>query len=786
MRAPGGARCYLRYVMKGAHSNRGTSPVIALGFEAWALLCGGLLVLAAMALMLAPSPAAAGPLFGPIGADSNNRSCGGGGAVSAGGYRANWTTDAHAGSRCDWNLPSQGAGTRVSTVGFSWQTGNTNGSNANNRFIQFGVAGSSGFQSLLWGSLGTPQIGYAFDVSAQNVGIAATRHLMNALSSNYGANPAQSTGYTQTTGLQYVYEDLYPPTVDYFNTVGTPTVNGWVTGPVRVNVQTSDNAYFQGNSHIWVDGGGGSFSWVTNTCAPNPAACYSAIQQDLNPGPDGYHVAYARRDSGGGWADGLAAIGFNSDLTAPSVPTVTAPGYTPGTWSAESVTLNASSHDNVNGTGSGIAGYTWSSGQSGASAAISAEGYHFVQALANDNVGRQSGYSTSTTVMIDRTPPSVPAIGGAPADGVWSNAPGGVPLTVGTSSDNLSGVEPATGYEYRYRHSLDGVVYGDWTGWVSGTAFTVTTDGWTQFQARSRDRAGNYSERGDAFVQLDREPPGSSLSSATLGAVPIEWVIDGETFSEDPGWVSPEGPVRVQVAAGGSEDDLSGLHPETPYEVARIDGAGTCAAATGWSAASGMDIDDEGLFAVCLRAVDLAGNRSDPVTAPVRIDRTSPRMPMVTGDSPTWLQGTRAAITVYAPSVDDPGDCAQQLDPTCAATDSATTVSGVHHYEYQASLNGGAFGAPQQIGPSGRFLLDAGQWSIQVRSVDGAGNVSGWTTAVVLRLAQATRSLVHSWGSGSLESALCRLPSVDHAANVPVDCEAFPVGGPDWNPDHRN
>lgn len=912
-----------------------------------------------------------------------NGACHGNGATTSnnGQYISYWGSQPSGGTNCSWTTGRQGGGVYVAYVAYYWNRSSACTANMNRRYADFGVSGSSSFPLLLWACSGAGGP-YVHDVSMQSVGPGEFRHTQTSAAPNSIANE-----FTQSSSLQFTYEDRVAPTINSFSVAYSSQVNGWGTGVFVANGMTSDNNVFNGGwSGIWVDGGSSPVTW-DSSCADTQNICYSSAPPNslLDPGADGVHSVSIYRATGDGSGiypyAAITASPYYIDRNSPSTPVIgAANGYVPGNWSNQPVTVSVTAPSS-DGTGSGVSSYSWPGGLTGNSVTYSADGYYFPQATANDGAGHSSSASNSVDVRVDRTAPPAPAVTGAPADGTWSNSTSGVPLTIGTVVDAMSGVDPSSGYTYRYRTSTDGTTYGAWSPWLGGTSFTVGTDGWTQFEARATDRAGNVSTSTAKTVQLDRTPPsfpgqlssegdwicaanqvvavggatdsgpssgftyehrikgpgdssfggwttGDSVTvsaegettvefrirdnagntSATVtkvvrldcspptdvtitggslnwlnrpstnltgsasdavsgvdrytwqtsidggatwadssvqavillisaegetlvrakavdragnasvnwapvshrtdpvepdgdatvrldrtnpGMPPIEWVVDGTATTTDPQWVNSSAPVTLRVQdPPGASDSPGGLDLTRPYDMAVAGTAGSCPAASdpSWTEGSSATIDTEGFTRICFRARDKAGNLSAAASGLIRIDRAAPRAPAITGDSASWQQGHSKAITVSPPPIDPSKTaCSQASDPYCDATPAdATGVSGVDHYEYQASRNGGPMGAPQAIGAGGRFLLTAGQWSFQARAVDEAGNVSEWTTELPLNLADADQSLVRSWGLGNLQNALCRLPSITHAADVDRDCAPGSVGGPDWDRHHRN
>ena len=113
------------------------------------------------------------------------------------------------------------------------------------------------------------------------------------------------------------------------------------------------------------------------------------------------------------------------------------------------------------------------------------------------------------------------------------------------------------------------------------------------------------------------------------------------------------------------------------------------------------------------RTVDAVGNASawtpssSGATNTVKLDRTAPTAPTVSGGSLTCSKTKR---TITGKSSTDSG-------------------SGVNHYEYRVSTNGGtAWGAT--VSASSVTLSATGSYVVQFRAVDNVGLISAWAPTV--------------------------------------------------------
>jgi hypothetical protein len=388
------------------------------------------------------------------------------------------------------------------------------------------------------------------------------------------------------------------------------------------------------------------------------------------------------------------------DRTPPSVPSV-AGGSSAWSAGAAGTVLASSSVDSLSGVDhyeyrtSVDGGATWSSPAPGLVALVNADGETLVEFRAVDATGNASAWSplsAASTIRLDRTGPTDPAVtGGSTA---WLSTPG-VMVTAGCSLDAQSGVD-----HYRYRTSTDNGI--DWTPPTDGSAVAVTSEGETLVQFQAVDVVGNASAWAPAAPT-----PGSTVRIDR--AAPSAPVVTGGSLS----WLSA---ASATISAGGASDLLSGLDH---YEYRTSTDAGqTWSAPTAGSSALVMA---EGETVVQMRSVDVAGNTSPwtpgapDVTDTVRLDRTAPTSPTAARGSAAWQNTGYVSIT------------------SGLATDA---VSGVDHYEYRSSGDGGLTWTAPTTGTM--FTTTAeGEADVQFRAVDQAGNAGPWAPAAGTPAAQS-------------------------------------------------
>ena len=266
----------------------------------------------------------------------------------------------------------------------------------------------------------------------------------------------------------------------------------------------------------------------------------------------------------------------------------------------------------------------------------------------------------------------------------WQNT-ASVRISASGSSDGLAGV---TGYQYRT--STDGGT--TWSAPVAGAADAISAEGETLVQFRSVDAAGNTSPWAPS------SPTGGSTARVDRSAPAAPTVAGGSLT-----WSSA---ASVTVTASGSTDTPGSGVASYAYRTS-TDGGTTWSAP---SAGSSVAVTAPGQTLVQFRATDTSGLSSPwaPAAATagstVRIDRTAPVVPVVSGGSLAW-QNT-ASVTVSAAGASD-------------------ALSGVARYEYRTSTDGGATWSAPAAGAA-NLVTAEGQTLTQFRSVDNAGNTSAW------------------------------------------------------------
>jgi hypothetical protein len=438
---------------------------------------------------------------------------------------------------------------------------------------------------------------------------------------------------------------------------------------------------------------------------------------------------------GSGRTKKIATVSWLVDTTAPSVP-VAAGGSL--AWQAvPSIAISASGATDL---GSGLAGYdyrtstdggaTWSMPSPGSLDSPSFDGETLVQFAAVDKAGNMSAWAPApdtaeATARIDNLAPFVPTVSGG--DLQWQNA-----AAVVISASDGADVGGAGFDHYEYRTSTDGV---NWSAPAAGSSVPISADNETFVQFRSVDAVGNASSwapttpDAGSTVRIDR-------------TIPTNPVVSGGTA----GW---QNVASALVTAGGSTDAQGAGVAFYQYRSSTDGGQTWSAPALGTS----LLVSAEGQTLVEFQSVDNANLDSAWIQTAVEIDRTNPSAPTVSGGSPAWQS---------VPSIDISAS---------NATDSGG--SGVAGYEYRISTDGGATWSPTPIAGWDELVTAPGETLVQFRTVDGAGNTSGWVGATARIDTTAPGDPTASGGSSSWQNAA----SVDVTGSATGDAGGSGVAG---------
>ena len=486
---------------------------------------------------------------------------------------------------------------------------------------------------------------------------------------------------------------------------GAGNTSAWVGATVRIDRTTPSAPSVVGGSSSWQvsapvavsasgstdTGGSGLAQYEYRTSLNGGAWSGAAAGASVNVAAEGTTQVQFRGVDGAGnasaWTPVAPTVGstVKLDLTSPTNPAVS--GGSALWQSVASVTVSAAGSSD---TASGVAGYeyeqstnggaTWSPlPTSGAALTVSGEGETLVRFRAVDNVGRVSGWAQAT-VRIDRTAPTTPNIGGGGSLS-WQNA-ASVTIT-GSGSTDVPAADGVNHYEYRT--STDGGT--TWSAGTSGGSAVISAEGATLVQFRAVDGAGNASAWAPVAagatntVKLDRGAPTNPTVSGATGL-----------------WSNA---ASVVVTASGSTDGGSSV---TGYQYQTSLNGGAFSAST---SGSSVTVSAQGTTVVQFRALDAAGNTSAWVQGTVKLDRTLPTNPTVSGGSTSWSAAASRTIS---------------------ATNATDALSGLARYEYRTSTNNGTTWGVTTAGASAVITAE-GATIVQFRSVDNAGNVSSWLPA---------------------------------------------------------
>ncbi|HET8756535.1 MAG TPA: Ig-like domain repeat protein [Solirubrobacteraceae bacterium] len=539
---------------------------------------------------------------------------------------------------------------------------------------------------------------------------------------------AQATGCTGTDPVPSGGPDVTPPT----NTTAT-ALSGWYTTPYTVTLHGSDG-----------ESGLSGLQWCLNNGAFNDAL-------------DGDDVTIA---TSGTWTLNTRAVDNEGNVSAWRAETVkvdinkpvdlTDAGGTGWRNGPASVIVLAADMD------SGVKQVWWQldgglaqSGASGTSVPIVADGTHTLTTWAEDNAGNLS-VPIDHTVRIDTVTPTDTTA----APGGWQTAP--LPVAI-TGADGHSGVLQVT-------YSLDG---GAPVTTSAGTVVTVSGDGDHVLTTKVRDNAGNETGWKTTNIRIDTTAPdnqtdtagsgwraadysvmvrgadsGSGLNDVqwrvnggaiTSGASPLQAVVTGtgiqtlETRVRDvagnaSAWrsetiridkVLPTNTTTAPLASNPNPYSVAVTGTDADSGIARveweIDGGATQQGASGDS----VTITGFGTHTLKTRVVDNAGNATAWRTDSVVISGTDTIAP------------TDTTTTVAA------GWYTSPLTVTVAGTD--TGGAGMDAVIWRISqIDGGSVSVTTQSGDSASVTFDQeGEWVLETRARDRAGNLSPWRRQTV-------------------------------------------------------
>ena len=402
-----------------------------------------------------------------------------------------------------------------------------------------------------------------------------------------------------------------------------PAVPTITSGPATPSASTSATFAFTGTPS------GGSIQCKLDTGAFAPCASpksYSGLAS-------GSHTFQAQAVDGKGKTSGAATWAWVIDATAPSITAMTRVGATPTkastvAWTvafSESVTgvglgdfsltqegLTGASLDGVSGSGA-VYTVTASTGDGSGSLALAlGDDDSIVDAAGNrlGGTGAGNGNATGPSYLLDRTPPA-----GAPT---ITSGPSGIVASTSASFAFASGEAGVAGFEC----ALDAGPFG---GCASPKTLSGLGQGVRTFRVRAVDAVGNA---------------GPAATRA--------WTVDT---------VAPPAPVLTQTPPDPSTSATSNFDWTTAsadvvgYQCSRENGAYVACGPPPISFAVQTTNNGQHQFAV--RAVDAAGNVSEPASYTWKVAKGSGQDFSVTGDA-TGLLYPGAPFTPIALAITNP------------------------------------------------------------------------------------------------------------------------------------
>lgn len=398
----------------------------------------------------------------------------------------------------------------------------------------------------------------------------------------------------------------------------------WLHGSAYLRIRGTDNASLRS---LAVEAGGQPGTMHVLPCddyamKPCPDEVWLDTWFDTTRLPDGQATVVIRSvDAGGQATEDRATVTVDN-----VAPTVGSPEVRGGSdWRARNafeLGLNASD----GARGSGVRSVGWeicrpdgtacvSGSAAGAPASVSVAvpgaGEWKARAWAADAVRSGVKGPWSAPLRFDDTVPGAAAV----AAGGWSRGTGAANVVLSLPGTSAIGPSGIAGYA---------VTSG---GAVPGAAVTHRGDralvdlgdlpeGVTTVRARAVSGAGVASAAvAEGLVRIDRTPPVVRLTTdgAPLIAPEGEWLSRGVRLRAD---ATDQENLSGMVAAPDGEPVTNGAYVEYQVDDAppvRVRSPGVT-----------IDLPDDGLHVVTVRAVDRAGNVSDPQRATFRVDRNAP------------------------------------------------------------------------------------------------------------------------------------------------------------------
>ncbi len=434
-----------------------------------------------------------------------------------------------------------------------------------------------------------------------------------------------------------------------------------------------------GPETITISGGTGSDSWAIDDCAISVAASdgLSGIAS-LSP----TIASFSEEGNHSFTVTAIDHVGNKSTQTGyanidKTPPTVSLAG--PEISNADAVTLTIKAEDSLSKLKSGFPQYRYSlngapatAWVSGSSFVVSDEGRYVIEARAMDNVGREA--YASKTLTIDRTKPVVTLSSTNPG---WSN------VNVTVSADATDAFCAANLLIYEYKSPTGN--------WIAGKSTEIQVAGSTVVTFRASDLAGNVSAEKELAVRIDRTNPIISCC-----AEPIGWSNNFVTLY-------PKG-----------EDDGLELDNSSSYQYSEP--------------VIRNRVSAEGERNVEVWVFDKAGNKSNIVAVPVKIDTTKPEIPVFSSYSIVFSDTDSRIATVNFDSFElrDPGSArsgfAKESIMYSIASESGKNNVGKSGLPSEAGFKNGAYPKYDKLSNFNILFLKSDVYIVTLHVKDQAGN----------------------------------------------------------------
>ncbi|MDP3517366.1 MAG: Ig-like domain-containing protein, partial [Pseudohongiella sp.] len=404
-----------------------------------------------------------------------------------------------------------------------------------------------------------------------------------------------------------------------------------------------------GTLQFSIDGGSTWQDGTINSSATN-SGNFALTQEGLNS------VIIRQMDLAGNIGSKSKAVTINLDTTAPDalMPSLAKDSNHGSDGITNDGILNIAGLESAASWQYSLNGSTWTAG-SGSSVKFQDNGDYTVQVRQTDLAGNVSSNS-SLSFMLDTQAPEALTVSLVTDTNVLSD---------GITRDgkvNVGNFESGATWEY----SIDGSTWTD----GSGSTITVTDDGSYDLQVRQMDVAGNVSVAGSLSFTLDTAAP--SAPSLTLAS-------DTNNGSDS---ITSDGTINV-----------AGLESDAVWQY-KFDGGSV------WTDGvdSSVSVEGDGVVAIHVRQLDLAGNVSNTSGLSFTLDTAAPSAPSLSLASDT------------------------NLGSDSITSNGTINIAGLESdATWQYSLDGSTWsnGSGSSVSVEGD-----GAKTVQVRQMDLAGNVS--------------------------------------------------------------